>query len=63
MNNKTVKAWAFAVEFQDRSPLIQTVNETRATAVRVRKFWTKQSKTCGPIVAVEVPLAKARLKR
>ena len=63
MKPKTVKAWAFAVEFQDRKPLIQTVNETRASAVGVRKFWMKQSKTCGPIVSVEVPLAKARLKR
>ena len=61
MKPKMVKAWAFSVGFHDRRPLIQTVNETRATAVRVRKYWASQSKTVGPIVRIEVPApVKAR---
>jgi len=63
MKPKTVKAWAFAVEFQDRSPLIQTVNGTRANAVRVRKWWARESKSVGPMTRIAVLLAKARLKR
>lgn len=61
MKPKMVNAWAFSVGFHDRRPLIQTVNETRATAVRVRKYWASQSKTVGPIVRIEVPApVKAR---
>ena len=61
MKPKMVGAWAFSVGFSDRRPLVQTVNETRATAVRVRKYWERMPKDVGPIVRIEVPApVKAR---
>ena len=61
---KMVGVWCFSVGFSDRRPLVQTVNETRATAVRVRKYWASQSKDVGRLVRIEVPApVKARKER
>ena len=58
---KMVGAWAFSVGFHDRRQIIQAVNETRATAVRVREYWARMPKDVGPIVRIEVPApVKAR---